>query len=238
MNKCRDRYQRRKSFRHKVESTTISEATDGRVYLSVCLGEHNITGLLDSGASVSCLGRDSGPLLEKLGIPIASYPSSVSTADRKKQEILGRISFFLKYNNEIKIMDLLVIPSLNPKLYLGIDFCKAFSLLSGRISEIHKVDSEATIPTHTLSSSEKLKLNQVISMFPDSELLGLGKIPLLKHHIDMEGNPPFKARYYDYSPYKQKLIDVEIARMLSMKVIEPSQSAYCSPVMLKIKPNK
>jgi len=47
-----------------------------------------------------------------------------------------------------------------------------------------------------------------------------------------------KHRYYLVSPALEKLLYTEINRMLSLGVIEPSQSAWSYPVRLVVRPNK
>ncbi|KAH8318249.1 hypothetical protein KR059_000700, partial [Drosophila kikkawai] len=60
--------------------------------------------------------------------------------------------------------------------------------------------------------------------------LGLGRTALIKHSIDIGENKPVKQRYYPVSPAVEKLMYTEIDRMLSLGVIEPSQSAWSSPM--------
>lgn len=56
--------------------------------------------------------------------------------------------------------------------------------------------------------------------------------------IDTGTHPPIKSRYYPVSPAIEALIDVEIDRMLSLRIIEPSTSPWASPVTLARKPHK
>lgn len=85
---------------------------------------------------------------------------------------------------------------------------------------------------------QKQQLAEVTSLFPSSELLGLGKTHLEFHTIDTNNDYPIKSRYYDVSPAIQQLIDKEVDRMLCLGVIEPSESPWASPVTLVQKPNK
>lgn len=57
--KCRDRYRKRKGYSKILESTIIDENRDNRPYAKIRIGSTEIFGLLDSGASISVLGKNS-----------------------------------------------------------------------------------------------------------------------------------------------------------------------------------
>lgn len=55
----------------------------------------------------------------------------------------------------------------------------------------------------------------------------------MEHHIELlPGTKPIKQRYYLVSPIKQLIIDAELKNMLELGVVEPSNSAWSSPVCL------
>lgn len=61
---------------------------------------------------------------------------------------------------------------------------------------------------------------------------------MIQHHIDVGDAKPFKQRFYPVSPAVEKLLYKEIDRMLELDVIDPSESAWSSPMRLFLKPNK
>ncbi|KAH8318247.1 hypothetical protein KR059_000694, partial [Drosophila kikkawai] len=73
---------------------------------------------------------------------------------------------------------------------------------------------------------------------PSFAISGLGKTNLLSHEIDVGEAKPIKQRHFPVSPAVEKLLYAEIDRMLEMEVIEESQSAWSSPVVLVQKPGK
>jgi len=90
-----------------------------------------------------------------------------------------------------------------------------------------------------LSDSQKLKLQKVIDFFPSFENEGLGLTNLIEHNIDTSNVKPIKQRFYPLSPAKEKLLCIEIDRMIKMDVIEEAPiSPWSSPVTLHIKPGK
>jgi len=54
---------------------------------------------------------------------------SPSTADGRKQDVVGRLKTLVQYDDVVEELDLHIIASLSQELFLGIDFWKAFDLL-------------------------------------------------------------------------------------------------------------
>lgn len=91
---------------------------------------------------------------------------------------------------------------------------------------------------HTLSSVQKQNLEKVIKLFPSFAEEGLGKTTILSHNIDVETAKPIKQRHYPVSPAMEKLMYTEVDRMLQLEVIEESESAWSSPIVIVNKPGK
>ena len=188
------------------------------------IGNEEITGLLDSGASVSCLGLNALKFLNKLNLAYKPIDRTIFTADGSKQEIKGIVDVLITYEEKTKPIELYVVPSLNQELYLGVDFWKAFSLAPAIISE---VEAEPTQDPniHNLSETQTKTLEIIKSLLASYNKEGLGKTSLMAHNINVGEAAPIKKRHYPVSPAIQKLMYDEIDRMIEMGVIEESQSA-------------
>lgn len=241
--RMRNYWHKIRSARKLLVSSVVDTQTDGRLYASITfLGLIEI-GLLDTGANISCLGADlaaqdwsSCPNFKKIS-------SRVKTADGSSHQITGFISTDVAYNGLTKRLDFYVIPSINKRVILGIDFWRIFQLAPGIISSIDTskamVDgTDTNLKKFPLSSSQEKRLDSVINLFPNYKEQGLGKTSLLSHDIDVGDAKPIKQRFYPVSPAVEKLIYVEVDRMLSEGVIEPSKSPWSSPMRLVIKPGK
>lgn len=57
-------------------------------------------------------------------------------------------------------------------------------------------------------------------------------------HVIRTNSSPIRQRCYRVNPITQMHIDAEIEKMLKLGVIEPSKSAWSSPVLLIPKPDK
>nr|XP_041633555.1 uncharacterized protein LOC121503304 [Drosophila kikkawai] len=66
----------------------------------------------------------------------------------------------------------------------------------------------------------------------------LRKTSMLSHAIDVGDAKPVKQRHFPVSPAVEKLLYAEVDRMLKLGVIEESDSAWSSPVVLVQKPGK
>lgn len=91
---------------------------------------------------------------------------------------------------------------------------------------------------YPLTPSQQTQLKTIIDLFPNFAKQGLGRTSYLKHHIEIGDAKPVKQRFYPVSPAVENLMYQEIDRMLSLGVIEPSVSAWSSPMRLVVKPNK
>lgn len=212
---------------------------DPRPFLKVDLAGEVIEGLLDSGASVTCLGQGALDWLDRLGIHWTRLKSSVRTADGNPQIVLGFFDTSIKYGEIFKMIRVYVVPSLSQSLYLGIDFWRAFGILPMSIDSITgdieepKVDSKM----HKLSSDQRFQLDLVTKKFPSFAVEGLGTTSLHTHRIDTGDAQPVKQRHYPISPAMQKLVDEEVNRMLKLGVIEESESSWSSPIVIVKKAN-
>lgn len=92
---------------------------------------------------------------------------------------------------------------------------------------------------HSLLAAQNTVLEKVKAKFPYFAVLGLGRTDVEEHVIELvDENIPVKQRHYQISPAIQKLVFSELDRMLSMGVIEESNSSWSSPVSLVVKGTK
>lgn len=164
---------------------------------------------------------------------------AITTADNKKQEVLGKLSLPVACNGLSRIIDFIIIPSIGSRFILGIDFWKKFkiapdlfttehSTLCNSISEIKLIKSKGD-----LSPSQITSLSNVIREFETISFAkrGLGKTNLIEHMIETEG-APIKQRYYPLSPVRLKQLESEVDKMLELGVIVKSKSPWSNPVLL------
>lgn len=242
VSRLRKKFQEKKKAYRAIEATTLCCSDDPRPYANVTIFGEPVLGLLDSGASISCLGLGGQEFLQKHGLNSSKLSSKVKTADGNQQSIVGKFYAEICYKGMTKTMPLYLVPSLQQKLYLGIDFWKEFGIAPQLISEVSTVqcpvEKDVDPNAHELTSEQSKRLKDAIDLFPSSAVQGLGKTSLEVHTIDTGDAEPIKQRHYPVSPAVQKLLYEELERMLKLGVIEESSSAWSSPVVLVRKPGK
>lgn len=170
IKKCRDRYRKRREFARIIESTVINEMKDNRPYAKVAFGPIEVFGLLDSGASISVLGKDCLQFLEKLQLKYTPIYTSLKTADGNKQNVIGFLEIDTLYNKISKKILFYLSPSLSQHLYLGINFWKSFNIAPELFvldisldSEIFSNDVNSNV--HNLTDLQLFELKRIIEDF-------------------------------------------------------------------------
>lgn len=217
-------------------SQIFQQANDLRPYAAVNIFNKTYLGLLDSGASVSCIGADLATELLAENKGVKRIRSCVRTADGSRQDVAGIIKLSVTYKSESHQIEFYVIPSLVQNLYLGIDFWKTFKIAVNVVSEVSIGGLDPN--RHALTCQQQSILNSAVACFPSFEVHGLGKTSLVEHSIDVGESKPVKQRHFPISPAVEKLMCDEIDRMLSLVVIEEFNSPWSSPVVLVRKPEK
>ncbi len=187
--------------------------------------------------NISCIGAE---LAKHDFSGVGGYKSIVSqvkTADAKPHQVSGILKVSMTYKGEEKEVELYFIPTIAQRLILGIDFWRTFQLALRIVGSLEPADSGQDLTTpipdeYPLTKMELHQLEAVKEMFPNFEKQGFGRTSLIKHHIDT-GNASFvKQRHYAISPAVEKVLYTEIDRILELKVIAPSPSAWSSPIRM------
>jgi len=114
------------------------------------------------------------------------------------------------------------------------DFWETFGISNQHSFSVNEIDwkPEDDSSHICLSSAQRSKLQKVIDLFPSFESEGLPLTRLIEHTSTAK---PIKQRF---NP-KEKILCVEIDRMIQMDVIEEAPpSLWFSPVTLHVKPGK
>lgn len=204
-----------------IVSSIFEKENDLRPYADVTIFGESVSGLLDTGASISCIGGSFAAKFLDSNHPYKKLNSKVHTADGKPQNIVGFVRTNIIFRSLEKPIEIYIIPSLSQQLYLGVDFWRSFDLLPFHFVNSPSTPSIAAIrETCSLSSHQKQKLNKVIELFPSFAKEGLGKTTFVSHVIDVGEARPIKQRHYPVSPAIEKLMYEEVNRMQELGIIE------------------
>lgn len=215
---------------------------DERPYLKVKIFGKEFLGLLDSGATRTIMGKDSWDQLKSLGISLNVQDApNCSVANGNVCESLGSVCVPMELMGRIRLVNVLIVPSLKHALILGLDFWKTMEIVPNlnrdcwefscdEINEQKKSQSHI-IDSHDLTEEQRDILNKFIK--EKFELQGdrLGCTHLTEFEIQTD-SPPIKQRYYPVSHVVQQHIDSELQKMLDLGIVEESRSPWSSPILL------
>ncbi|XP_062533714.1 uncharacterized protein LOC134202723 [Armigeres subalbatus] len=179
---------------------------------------------------------------------------TLKTASGSPVEVEGYVHLPVTFNNENKIISALVAPTLKRRLILGYnDFWRSFGLQpTVQTDQSHLIEGledvyedvkgeEGENDREVLTSEQNSQLEDVKKLFKvaiEGEILDV--TPILSHRIELKEEyqsiSPVRINPYPTSPEMQNKINVELDKMLSQKVIEPSKSDWALSTVPVIKP--
>lgn len=200
----------RKQVQKRICSSIITEEEDNHPIAEVEVGGILFKGLLDSGANISIFGRDCQEFLDSTGIKLKSLSSHTLTASGDLMRKICYIEVVVNFKHKSRLMYLYLVPLLQQKLYLGVDFRSIFGIKPVTVNKLQVPDTKEIKKTtssehnvHTLTEVQRRKLAEVIEMFPNCDKVGLGRTSLVTHSIDTRDTKPVKQRLYILSLAKQ-----------------------------------
>lgn len=164
---------------------------------------------------------------------------SCTVANGNICESIGECEVPFLLRGKVKLVKVLIVPSLRHTLILGTDFWRTMGIVPDLrhnewyfSKESHHLDSVDHLRSKTvLTRMEEARLKAVIER--NVELMGMKLgCTSMADHVIVTNSPPIKQRYYPVSPIIQRQIDKELDEMLANDIVEPSKSAWSSPVLL------
>lgn len=101
-------------------SKRVAKAREG--YTGRKLNGLEFKGLMDSGATISCLGKNCIENVSKMKCHIINFKSNIKPADGKNQLIIGKVKLFVECVNVTQEMLFYMVHNLKQNLILGYDF--------------------------------------------------------------------------------------------------------------------
>lgn len=219
----------------------ISHANeDRRPYLQVTVLGYPLLGLLDSGSNSTLVNKEGGDILLSLGLILdTTRRMTCKVANGSTCTAVGTIRVPVCLINKVHVLDILLVPNLSSTLILGMDFWLGMDVIPDLRNDVWYFGVERCVSVNgiqaedTLSVGQRKQLDELLEQKFAKMGLKLGFTTMAEHEIVLQpGTKPIKQRYYPVSPAKQKIIDQELQKMLDSGIIEPSKSAWSSPVVM------
>jgi transposase InsO family protein len=231
---------------HAVDSLTdnllVYLSVDNRPYVNVEIFGVKLLGLLDSGSQVTVLGKNSLNILNTIDLKIlpSSKTVNIQTADGRRHGISGIANIPFTFNNKTEVIATYIVPSLSKPLFLGMDFWSAFNvdITMGvdSMDTVNSVEDEQIVQydgdtQHTLSQWQRQQLDECVKLFKEAAPGEIGHTNVMTYTIDTGESQPIRSRSHPWSPYIEKEINEEVDRMISLGVIERSNSSWGHPIV-------
>ena len=248
--KARERFRQRKSQRKQmIQTLNKLQNDDNGIFAEVDIRGKTMRGLLDTGASVSLLGKNCRELITELNL--------------ENFYIIGKVTLSVQYKNVQKEILFYLCPYLQQELYLGIDFWYSFELApdvvnpsvpSSKANDVSLAELSIDSATeyfgppkvpgdvhklHNLTVDQQQTLDAVMKKFPSFEVRGLDRTGVEKHTIQsFDGSVPIKERHFPISPAVQEIVFAEIDKMVKLGVIQESERPWSNRFTVVRKPGK
>lgn len=216
---------------------------DARPFVKIQILGREIIGLLDSGAERSVLGRGAEKLLQSLRITIKPSTTTLVNAAGNSIPVIGCVDLPVYFDNQVKIIPMIVAPKLNRRLILGAgDFWRAFNIrptvqTTVEVDEIEQPETELILTDQQINDLEKVK--KMFKVAVEGEYLDT--TPLITHQIEFkdefQNSPPIRINPYPTSPQMQSKINTELDKLISQQVVERSHSDWSLSTVPVVKPN-
>ncbi|KAI5750678.1 hypothetical protein M8J77_000323 [Diaphorina citri] len=213
-----------------------------------------ITTLLDSGAAVSYIGDKGLRYLEgKQLTKVSAGGERVTVANGQVEQIPHLFNLYMKIQDRATVMLVRYLPSLTIDLILGLDAISSLGLvLDGSDDTWHIADrphlrQKFIHPEYVrtlgccglqeLTGNERQLLDNLLAPYKDITFPTGSCTDFASHYIDTGDHRPIRQRPYNVNPKMQEVINLEVDKMLSEGVIEPSNSPWSNPIVLVKKPD-
>ena len=231
------------------EVILLEAKEDTRWYVTVDVLGVTLTGLLDSGSTRTIVNAVGLRKLQAAGLEIHHLEDkSIRVANAKLSAIQGEVIVPFRVGRSVRVMTVLVVPELTSVLLLGMDFWRRFQLrvdfLKGMCEVgtvlVQEESAEESDPDtdSVLTSKQREELEEILETYRpllDKEELGCAKGVV--HHIDTGEAPPSKQTYNSLNPKMLAEAHKELDWRLEQGLVEPSDSPWCSPLLMLRKPN-
>lgn len=160
-------------------------------------------------------------------------PGQVQLADGSPVNITGGIHATVRIHDREIQHRFLVMPNLESDMLIGVDLWARTNIQLSPPRHHHRRTSPVTC---VLEQATQQGEKAVLQKFLQKELSKFanvqGPTDLIQHSIHTKAKFPIKQRYRPRNPAMQAIIDQEVDEMLAAGVIEPSHSAWSSPVVI------
>lgn len=189
--------------------------------------------LVDTGSTISSISEATANKLQLQ--QFACREQVIGYGNKSEQTTAKKAVMDFKFNeNEESQAYLYVVAKQNEEVILGMDWMNKEDIV------LHAKTCSISKALKHQQNNASLVVKDLLQHFPklteESEHQTKSNLPY-KHVIDTGEATPVVTRDYRRSPTENEALAEEVKKMLAKKVIVPSNSNWCSPVVLLRKPD-
>ncbi|KAL6418960.1 hypothetical protein ACFW04_011678 [Cataglyphis niger] len=192
-----------------------------RPHLTLTLHGLPVNALLDSGSELSFINAETAERLRRRGVEPTVTEGQVRMADGTHTTTRGYVQAPLRLQGRTYTHTFAILPAFQEDMLIRQTPHPSCGMAGG-------------LAPSTAEESERLRA------FLERELPKFravtGPTPLAEHQIRLKNRTPIKQRYRSRNPAMQAIIDAEVDEMERADVIEPSRSAWSSPIVVDAYP--
>ncbi|KMQ86825.1 reverse ribonuclease integrase [Lasius niger] len=189
-----------------------------------------------SGSEVSFINDQTAERAQQLGYQRCDYEGQIQLANGATAEIPGTVRLPVQIGSRTFTHEFSVLPTLESDVLIGVDLWARTEIILPPPPPPTNLDTAPTCgklggltPT---SADERQRLEAFLATELEKFKAIRGLTDKASHQIRLKHATPIKQRYRPRNPAMQAIIDREVAEMEAAGVIEPSRSAWSSPVVI------
>lgn len=206
----------------------ISAFKDSRFHEPIKIGDETFFALLDTGASRSYMNETVYNEILKQGIAEMKPANMIARfADGRRTNIAGIVDLKLIFNGKKINITFRILPNSDSDLLFGIDILTATSYQFDFDKMASTVSESVNNKRVNVENALKIISDDLKTFVHITEPTNSGK-----HFIKLKNSEPINFNYTPRNPAMLKVINDEVNDMLEKNVIEPSNSPWCSPIVI------
>ncbi|XP_074097695.1 uncharacterized protein LOC141526561 [Cotesia typhae] len=202
---------------------------DKRPFAKIEVGQVTIHALMDTGATASVISQKVWDFIRQNNLyeKYNSVPVRGSTLGQHVVCTTGTAWVKIREDNRIFVLPFHIIPTYRNDMLLGVD---NLTILGYQLLKCHPSFTCYELETKYDETTAQKEIDELLQRDQDIH----GPIKCAEHRIKIKpGTEPIKTRYFPKNPKMQEIMNAEVDKMLEDGIIEPSNSPWNSPVVLK-----
>ena len=206
---------------------------EARWWLQVSVGGFRVRALYDTGAARTVMGSIGLQLATECRSPLTpSYERNAKVPGGHTVAIAGYVLIPFQVAGVKKEICVAVLADETLECYLGADFIRTFGMIHDSVKNRLTISASGQTVELEVASVAMGETLQLTSIGLEEMTEVQGRTTWAEHEISVGSPKPIKQKYYPVSKKLEETMHSQVREMLGAGIIEPSTSAWSSPVVM------